>query len=84
MRYEIRIQPIRYNDRRYGLSTGGELAAIIPYSSLENEATSEYRDNIFCKRSGNGIQFQRISQLRTSYDPLHFVYITFQWGKWLG
>lgn len=43
-RYEIRIQSIQHNDRRYDLSTEGELTAINLYGSLENEVTSEHRD----------------------------------------
>lgn len=37
-RCEIRIQPIRYNDRRYDLPIGMEMAAIITYISPENES----------------------------------------------
>lgn len=77
-RYEIRIQPIGRNDRRYDLPRGGELATIIPYSSLGNEATSEHRDIIFHKCIGNDIQLQGISQLYLSYGLLHFVLLYFK------
>lgn len=76
MQHEIHIQPIQHIDAHYDLPTGRKLAAIIPYSSLENEAISENRDIIFHKHIANGIQLQWISQLHPSYD-LHFVRLHF-------
>ena len=74
--FEATIQPLQGDDRRYDLPTASEVAAIIPYDSIEHSGM--HQEIRFQKRTrgndGNSqTTFSYISQMDCNYDPLHYV-----------
>jgi len=74
--FDLTIQPLQVQNRRYDLPTATEVAAIIPYDSIEH--AQQHRQIRLHKRILNedGLSqptFAYISQMDCNYDPLHYV-----------
>jgi hypothetical protein len=66
---KIVLKHTKKNDKTYKLPTAEELAVIIPFS---NESCDIHtRDIVIYTRSNRNLQ--RINELHSSYDPLHYV-----------